>query len=140
MCNGIAHQLGWMMSTNEPMIEAKNRKWRDYSNMKQLNFGVRMALEDSGGNIETTRRELRDAQNGYVSESSSLMPMMQAYHVLLVTGNGEAVVGRLIFPREGQLREKVGGYFEFDRGENGLCPWPKLQEIIRTNRANLIAL
>lgn len=137
---GIAHQLGWMMSTKEPMIEAKNRRWRDYSNMKQLDMGVRMALEEAAGNLETMRRELRAERNGYVYESSDSMPVLQAYHVLLVMKDGKTVVGRIIFPREGQQREKAGGYFGFDSGESGLCPWPKLLEMVRTNSANLIAL
>jgi hypothetical protein len=137
---GIAHQVGWMVSTDEPMIEAKNRKWRDYANMKQLDLEVRTALDDAGGSIEKARRELRNDQNSYVYESSVAMPMMQAFHVLVVKADDGAVIGRFIFPRNGQQREKVGGYFEFDHGESGLCPWLKLQEIIKTNRANLVAL
>ena len=30
---GIAHQVGWMMSTKEPMIESKRGPWRDNCNM-----------------------------------------------------------------------------------------------------------
>ncbi|NOS69812.1 MAG: hypothetical protein HOP33_07770 [Verrucomicrobia bacterium] len=137
---GIAHQIGWMMSTNEPMIEAKNRKWRDYSNMKQLDLEVRMALDDVGGDAEKVRSDLRSDPSGYTYDSSASIPTLQAYHVLLVKGQGEKVVGRLIFPRDGRKREQAGGYFSFDSGESGLCPWPKMQEIVKTNRANLIAL
>ena len=62
------------------------------------------------------------------------------YHVLLVKNDEQKVIGRLIFPRDGLQREKIGGYFSFDAGESNMCPWSKMQEIVKTNRANLIAL
>jgi hypothetical protein len=132
---GIAHQVGWLMSTKEPMIEAKNRKWRDHANMRQLELEIRMALQDESGDVEKTRVALRDNPSGFLNGS----PITQMYHVLLVR-NGDQVIGRLIFPRDGQRRESVGGYFSFDSGESNMCPWSRIQEMVKTNHANLIAL
>ena len=107
--------------------------------MKQLDLEIRMMLDGAGGDIDKARAELRSDATGYFYESSPSIPTLQAYHVLVVKGRDGAVVGRLIFPRDGSRREKAGGYFAFDRGESALCPWPEFQEIIRTNRANLVA-
>ena len=133
---GITHQVGWMMSTNEPMIESKRGKWRDYANMKQLELEIRMALEDDSGDIEKARVALREKPSGFLNGS----PITQMYHVLLVKNDEEKVIGRLIFPRDGLQRDKIGGYFSFDTGESNMCPWPRMREMVKTNHANLIAL
>lgn len=131
---GIVHQVGWLLSANESLMEPKNLKWQDHANMKQLELEIRIMLEDSGGDLAKARLE----PGGSLYQASTSRPSLQAYHVLLVQNPDEKIVGRLIFPRNGQQREKVGGYFFFDSGAGGLCSWPQLQEIIRTNRAHLV--
>lgn len=133
---GIAHQVGWIISTNEPMIESKRGKWRDHANMRQLDMEVQMALTDESGDVEKVRAALRDTPSGFLNGS----PISQMYHVLLVKNDAGQVIGRLIFPRDGLQREKVGGYFSFDSGDSKMCPWSKMEEMVKTNRANLIAL
>jgi len=133
---GMVHQVGWLLSAREPMMEAKDGRWRDYGNMMQLDSAVRVALEDQGGDIAKARAALRSNPSGFLNRP----PRAQAYHVLLVTDREQHVIGRLILPYDGQRRDKFGGYYSFDAGRSDMCPWPKMQNIIRTNLANLIAL
>lgn len=133
---GIAHQVGWMMSTKEPMMQSKRGKWRDYANMKQLDVEIRMALEDESGDVEKARMALRDSPGGFLGGTR----IMEMYHVLLVQDADNKVIGRLIFPRDGLRREAMGGYSSFDSGGNSMCPWSTMLEIVKTNRAKLIAL
>jgi len=134
---GIAHQVGWLMATNQPMMKVKRGRWQDVADMRLLDGAIlQMAGEIHMGNLREVRRSLESS----VRDVSSTTPLLQSYQVLLVTTNGETVTGRLIFPRDGQMRGKVGGYFSFDSGGEGFCPWPVMREMIKTNGASLFAL
>ncbi len=141
MCvGGIVHQLGWMASSQEPWYEAKRGKVLDISNMKQVDLAIRLALEDADGNIESARRELWKSGNGFFSQSKSSPPMMQKYHLLVVNGEDGKAMGTIIFPRDGQKRVAVGGYYNFNETNGGLISSPKLQELLQKWRPRLIAL
>jgi hypothetical protein len=136
---GTTHQVGWIASSQEPWYEAKRGKVLDISNMKQLDLAIRLALEDADGDIENARRGLWKSGNGYFSQSKSSPPMMQTYHLLVVTGEDGQAMGTIIFPRDAQKRAAVGGYYNFNEKDGGLISQSKLQELIQKHRAKLTA-
>ncbi len=137
---GVVHQLGWIASSPEPWYEDKRGKWRDVRNMKTLNLALQLALDDAEGNIDAARRELWKPGGKYLVRAGSYGPNPADYHLLVVTGADGKVTGTLIFPRNRERRNAVGGSYSMNDRNFEIIPAAKLLELIQTNRANLKAL
>ena len=137
---GIAHQIGWLISSPGPWYEEKGRRWRDFMSMRQLQLGFQEVLKDEDGNIEKVRLELWKPHNDYVYQMNSWPPIMQEFHFLVVVTDDGKVAGTIIFPRDAGRRAVVGGCYSF--GEKNCEPVSpsKLPELIRNQQAHLIAL
>ena len=72
---GIAHQIGWLISSPGPWYEEKGRRGRDFMSMRQLQLGFQEVLKDEDGNIEKVRLELWKPHNDYVYQMNSWPPI-----------------------------------------------------------------
>ena len=99
-----------------------------------------MALEEEDGNIDRVRRELWKPHNDYVYQMKSWPPVMQEFHVLVLTGDDGKAAGTIIFPRDEGRRKVVGGCYSSGEKNCESVPVSQLPELIRKHRDHLTAL
>lgn len=137
---GAAHQIGWIAGSKEPWLERKGKWFTEYNNMRQLELAFRMAIQDENDNLEKGRKALWKSPNEYFNQSQSLPPLMQAYHLLVVTKDDGAVDGVIIFPRNTEALKAAGAYCSIGEKEYGPIPAKDLDALLQKYRKHLTAL
>lgn len=137
---GIAHQVGWMAASEEPLFQRKYRRIYDVSNMKQLELALRMASEDERGNLDKIRQALWKNPNNFFGQSRTFPPFLQAYHVLIVTSPDGLFDGAIIFPRNGASLKQVGASVSIGENDLNFIPAAKLNEVLEKYKNRLQAL
>src|SRR5258708_1240973 len=134
---GTAHQIGWIVSSEEPWYERKPRHLKNLIEMSQLSQKVRQLLLNS-----TTGEGLRKAlwnsdpeQHGFEGQPS----LLQSYNILLVVGVDGKVTGAILLPRSSESQSKVGGHYVTDQDSKPI-PAKDLPELIRSYQGKLVAL
>jgi hypothetical protein len=135
---GTAHQLGWIISSNEPLYEQKPRGSNTVQEMRELELGLRMVLLDAN-ELEVIRKAVREDASLTEPRRLSRKPLIETYHVLFLVEPEDLVTGVVIFPRDVERRSKVGGYFSSENNQQNLSAI-QLQEFIQRHDKQLIAL
>lgn len=105
---GIAHQIGWMTTSAEPLFERKSKRFYDMINMKQVALAIRIASEDEKGNLDNVRKALWTSPNVYFNQNKTAPSFPQTYHVLIITKPDGTIEGAIIFPRS-IASQKIAG-------------------------------
>ncbi|TAL05915.1 MAG: hypothetical protein EPO07_02780 [Verrucomicrobia bacterium] len=134
---GIVHQLGWILSSPEPLMEAKRWYGMDYNNIRQLDGAWQQASLDGEGDIGRIRQLVWE-KNGMLRGDSGA-DLRQKYHLLLISGEDGKIAGAVIVPRDSKARSKVGCYYSFG-DKSDFEPESKLKEILERHRKQFIAL
>lgn len=135
---GIVHQVGWIHSSPEPLMERKGIKWEINSNMRTVEMAFRLASDDTATNLTEIRREMWNPTNSYFGSAKQTAAAMQSCHLLLIIGENSAVHGTIIFPRDPTVAAKLGGSFTLD----GNAEWlrgEQLQARLKEYSARLIS-
>lgn len=139
---GVAHQIGWVLSSTERWFEPKGGYGiNELNNLKQLELAFRMASNDEDGDVTKIRRELWDPKGEIFGSSKQAKSWMQSYQILVITDEqhrGKAV-GTIIFPRDGERRKRGRGCYSFGGIEERFS-LEKLPELIKKHEGRLVAL
>lgn len=135
---GIAHQVGWMLSSPERMIEPRRYSGADANDMRHLAGGLEQAILETQGDVRQMRHLVWRTDGGFLR--SDLAPVFRdAYHVLLIVEPDGKIGGSIIFPRDPERRRRAGCLFSYG-GESGYEPVQKLDGILERHRSRLLAL
>jgi len=135
---GAAHQIGWMASSPEPLVESRRmRRIMDYNNLRQLEAAVDQAELECKGDVRKMREWLWQANEAFPTKFAEDLRLQ--YHVFGISQTDGRLVGSLIFPRDGQAFSRVGGHFRFEAKSDNVPP-KKIGELIEQYRSRLVAL
>lgn len=135
---GIVHQIGWIHSNPEPLMEQKGRNWAVTSDMRMLALAFRMASSDNEtNNLAAIRQDMWNPAYGYLGTPQRALEIMQGYHFLLILDQHQTAQGYLIFPRNPALAQKMGGCFCFEGKEDDWLNWEKIQALLQEYRDRL---
>ncbi len=135
---GIVHQVGWIHSNPEPLMERKGIKWEINADMRTMETAFRIASDDTATNLAEIRREMWNPTNSYFGSAKRTATAMQSCHFLLIVGENNAVHGTIIFPRDPTLAAKLGGSFALD-GNSEWLRGEQLQARLKEYSARLIS-
>ena len=135
---GVVHQVGWINSSPEPLMESKGVNWEAHSNIRTLDLAFRIAADETTNNLVETRRAMWNTTNGFFRSPSRSAAAMQSSHMLLILGEGNVVRGSVIFPRDPTVAAKLGGSFTLD-GNAEWLPWEQLQTRLKEHSAKLVS-
>ena len=135
---GIVHQVGWMASSPEPMMEAKGLPI-DSVNMRQLDMALQEALSEPNTSIVTIRNEASRQGSDFFGHIENRSSLLESYQVLLIMEADGSVKGALIFPRNISRRERAGVWYVLS-DNRGPKPAKELDALINRHREQLVAL
>lgn len=101
---GFVHQLGWLISSKEPLIV--ERKYRGMMRilMREACAEIVTAAEDADWDLAVTRKE-------FLADSERLTRRRQPIedlHVLFIQGNEGKLTAAILFPRDAVEQQKTG--------------------------------
>jgi hypothetical protein len=102
---GAVHQIGWISSSPEPLMERKAPNSAMY--MRMIEVGMASALDDAT-NQPSLRQQLWDPASSPVGSMRDRTKILQSYHIMLIAPSNH-VEGCVIFPRDPAMLERSGG-------------------------------
>ena len=133
---GMVHQIGWLMTSREPLYEVKGGAFRTFSDMRQLEAATTYAITETNHNLTAFKKVYAETTSWFHSYyDGKVWP--ESYQVFFVVTNREDVVGTLVFPREANLRKKVGGIFSVNDSGNTVSS-EQISDLLHTNPATLV--
>ncbi|MFT4547620.1 MAG: hypothetical protein ACI9UA_000265 [Pseudoalteromonas tetraodonis] len=138
---GILHQLGWIASSPEPMVESKGNEFRSYIQQRHLMRQFKNSLTLTDSNLEVAIADFRDALASR-DLSASGHSQLERYQLFLITAaeDPNEVVGSLIFPRERPSYRSWVGAIEIEGKTDKVKTEEELRQHLETFRDRLIAL
>jgi hypothetical protein len=133
---GIAHQLVWLLESNEPMYELQPKNLQVLRDKNGLSLAIRQVLIDAH-TLADFKKYLADEVERSKGQGFSLEQALQSSHVLLLANDGK-VEGVLIFPRNPEAQRFGGDYIHGENYDN--LKSKEVKEFIQKHRANLVAL
>lgn len=131
---GIAHQIGWLLNSDQPMVEAKQRYYRNIAEMKQLAGGFEQAMLEHKGDLAEVQQELW--QEGAYLKSPAKFKL--AYRILVSSSNvGTKDFDYVIHPRNSSLGEKAGGFRGITGGKGDFVGWIAILDFIEDRKSSL---
>jgi hypothetical protein len=122
---GTVHQIGWLASSPEPIVEAKSPGLY-YASMRQIEGAFATAMLESGNQLAAARRRLWDAKEEILR---GIPWLRESFHVLVVVGPDHRVRGLIVFPRDLEKRSRFGGLYEFS-GDSKPVPAAEIPDLI----------
>ena len=98
---GIAHQVGWILVSKEPMFVPIGRYSRDHSVFRNVTVVFERAAETNGWDLAAARASVW-AEDGWGQ------PFWEKYSIRLVSETNGAFSAALIFPRDPKLQKRIG--------------------------------
>jgi len=135
---GAAHQIGWIMSSDESLFHDRFRKFRQYSEMSDLGHLVAGELTDNMllGDFRTAIIKM---VNDPGNKAAYLASGLQSMHLLIRVDEGRKVEGVLIFPRDVEARTRFGGQYVTPSNTQKLQGEAQLKEFIKANEPSWLA-
>lgn len=134
---GIVHQIGWIHSNPEPLMEQKGRNWEVLGGMRNFATAYQIVSDDGTNDIAIIRRDIWDSIDGHWSTTRRTLDVRQAFHCLVIVDDSQKAQGYLIFPRDPSVAQKAGGYFCFGSAGYEAAPWEKIQALLSEYRDRL---
>ncbi len=126
---GVVHQLGWIASSPERMMERKGKRHEARYNIKQLDISFRIELNDAGDNLSVARQAMRQPDRQVVR-------LLQDVHFLLIVNKSGIMEGYVLFPRDPVQFEDYGGFYFAEETEKWLSR-EQMQQLLQKHRDNL---
>jgi hypothetical protein len=131
---GTVHQIGWIMSSDQSLLEDNMGKWRQYSEIRNVSMTIDQALSPTN-NLSAVREEV----NGTLElMGTDYRQIFEQLHVLPLVNSSNAVVGVLVFSRDKQVQKRFGAEFVTGAKDQHLSA-EELADFIRSNATNLVA-
>ncbi len=137
---GTAHQIGWIASSPEPLLERNPFSYDAINAMKQFDLALRIALGDTNENLEKARLELWNHPKEYLGNWPSAVQLLQKYHVLVVVDEKGLVQGSIVFPRDAETLKRSGGVCSVDTENNQHPDSKEIAKLLQKYKARLVAL
>jgi hypothetical protein len=102
---GFVHQLGWLMSSKEPILTERKYRGMSRTLMRQASFQIIVAAEDASWDLEATRKEFFAESGNLVSRRRQ---SIEDLHVLFIPESGGKLAGAILFPRDRAESEQTG--------------------------------
>lgn len=136
---GIAHQIGWIVSSPEPWREVRGGAPPMWTDSKQLRLAIDMATADANGDLAKSRRQLRDPQNPNLLRSQQSR-FFERYNCLLILEGDRKIVGAILFPRDASRGEESQQLFYWKETDERLLPMSELPTLVKQYQRRLMAL
>lgn len=133
---GAAHQIGWISSSQEPVMERKPSTSPVYE-LRMLELGMVLAVEEKT-NAVALRQFLWDESAALIGSGRDTKRLLQDFSVYLIAPSNQ-VKGWMIFPRNPGLLEKVGGSMH-EEGETLRLAAPEVHKELERLRDVLVPL
>lgn len=101
---GFVHQVGWLMSSKEPLMRERNSYATSRMLMREVSMQILVAAENTDWNLASARQE-------FVSDSARLTSRRQPLeelHVLFIPGEQGRMTAAILFPRDRAQNERTG--------------------------------
>lgn len=134
---GAAHQIGWVFGSQEPWYEQKPRYMEDLRRMRELDMEFRQVLLDTN-TVAGVRHTMRIADSERPLVERHKRSLLQYFHILLVSTNGEHVDGVVIFPRNGEAKLRLHGYF-ITNADSVMFSTEDLPGLLKERESHLVA-
>jgi hypothetical protein len=132
---GMVHQIGWLMTSREPLYEVKGNAYRSIMDMKQLELASAIAASETNHNLAAFRKTYAETASWFRSYNGKMWP--ECYEVFFVVTTNEEVTDVLVFPRDPGRRKQVGGIFTGNSSGNSVSS-EQISDLLRTNQASLV--
>ena len=129
---GAVHQIGWIRSSDEPMMEVR-RGGSPIASRVQIQGAFDTALLESGGKFEAARRLVWDPEVRYLARSEKLR---ETFHILAIVSSDNQFPGLIIFPRDAGERARSGGLYCLGP-ERKPVTGEQISELLARNRLEL---
>ncbi len=134
---GAAHQIGWLLGSNEAWYEQKPRHLGDLMKLDELEREFRAVLQ--GANTVDAMRQAMSKSNAESRwRARGEESPIQSCHILFALTNGGIVNGAIIFPREARARSKLGGYYT-TQSQSVPVPADQLPALLKQHGDHLLA-
>ena len=100
---GIAHQVGWILVSKEPMFVPIGRYSRDHSVFRNATVKFERAAESNAWDL-VAARSIAWTEDSHGSGD----PFWEKFSIRLISETNGAPSAALIFPREPKLQERIG--------------------------------
>jgi hypothetical protein len=130
---GIVHQVAWIRSSPEPLLERKGRGWEIRYDMRNVSLAYQLASETATNDLKALRKELWNPGSGYLGSPEKTSYVMQAYHHLVILDEKKGIRGFLTFPRNPSWAAEQGGYLTLNEDAEPIS-WEKVLECLRKFR------
>lgn len=131
---GLVHQIGWISSSTEPLYRVVGRGYMERFEMMNI-------IPNLQGHEFSNSDEVKEAlRKTYVrSDRWSANFYGDKFHVLIISTPTNDFSGFLIFPRDVEVRKKVGGILIHGDDYEAL-DFAKIDDRLKTEETNLTAV
>lgn len=137
---GIAHQVAWMASSPEPWYERKLGGAQLISDLTQLRMGLQTVLDDTKGDLEKARRELKHAESEYLFRYKDEPSLSERYSCLLILEGKGSLLGAILFPRDPSKWNHPRGLLYWFEQQQDFLPMSELPVLLQRHQGHLLAL
>lgn len=130
---GAVHQIGWLMSSHEPMIEPKS-PLMNVSGMTFLESAFNSALRNGKGDFYAVRRAVWQPDQYYQMEAVQLR---QTFHIFAIVDEDNRVSGMIIFPRDEAQKSQWGGIYQYDSNRGQVVPGDQILKLLQRHQDHL---
>ena len=134
---GIAHQVGWMVSSDEPLYERKSGFLYD-EDVQQLHDIVMASARGAAGDLDQIREFVRSRAGGWRGRFGQEGLLLERFRIFLLQDASGAITGTIIVPRVKDQRERWGFHSTENRPQRFLAE--DLPFYIREYGEHMIAL
>jgi hypothetical protein len=136
---GICHQAAWIAGSPEPLYGGKGRIG-SVSEIKRFREALRNALDDSKGDLQRVRDELRRSQNQYYSALPGQAASAERIACLLMVDSYGKCFGAIVFPRVKSASSGPNELFYWHVDHEAWLPRSELDSLLRKHQRQLMAL
>lgn len=132
---GVAHQVGWMAASDEPMfVNLTFKRFRVVMDMRGVSEAVWIELKKEDGNLQAVHQGFREGKDAFATRFGLPVANFQGFAIM----DGDIWVGSIIFPRDQEQRQKLGGFYQ-NKDLNEKVDADKLESLIQENRSKLVS-
>ncbi|MDA0811177.1 MAG: hypothetical protein O3C21_02130 [Verrucomicrobia bacterium] len=137
---GIAHQLGWMASSPEPLMQSNYRRitqrGRQSSLLKEVDSYFRNPIAERRGVEDMLEEELAELDKNWGKKR----PVSESFHIFLIVDGDRGYTGALSFPRVRPPQKQWAGMLLLEGKEQWIHSEAELQQLLADHRAKLVPL
>lgn len=135
---GMAHQIGWIITSPDPWFEIKGRNFQDMNEMRLIEDAFRAVQEGAKGDPAILRQKMLSFENDFLPLPNKRTSWMETYEILFVLKDNK-VTGLIVFPRDPQRQAHAGAVCSLNEKYHDFVGPGSISDLIRTNQQNLVS-